>query len=87
MKKNLVSSLKKLKFDAELFKNMDECAICMEQFNEESEVTLLPCDMRHYFHATCIHEWLKIENACPLCKKKILPEELEKFNKNLEEKL
>jgi hypothetical protein len=54
MKKNLVNSLKKLKFDAELFENMDECAICMDQFSEESEVTLLPCDMRHYFHVTCI---------------------------------
>ena len=58
-------------------------------FTDEDEVTPLPCDMRHYFHTSCIEDWMKQKNICPLCKKVITKEELdnceEKFKKLLDD--
>ena len=44
-----------------------KCSICMEQYVENDELTLLPaCD--HYFHVDCAKGWLKDHNSCPICK-------------------
>ena len=32
----------------------DECTICLDEFEPDSMVTPLPCDVRHYFHTACI---------------------------------
>ena len=47
------------------------CAICLEDFKEDEEVIPLPCDPKHIFHVKCIEDWLRANNACPLCKKPI----------------
>lgn len=45
--------------------NQPECAICYET-----------CDFKlkcgHAFHATCIYQWMQINNSCPYCMKPIL---------------
>ena len=46
--------------------------------DEESMVTPLPCDIRHYFHTACIEQWLMINASCPLCKSAVTPEEIER---------
>ena len=52
--------------------------ICLVNFDQDSMVTPLPCDIRHYFHTECIEKWLIIEAICPLCKKAVTAEEIEK---------
>ena len=38
-------------FDPFKFNQHKECAICLNAFEANSLVTVLPCDIRHYFHA------------------------------------
>ena len=50
-------------------------------------MTPLPCNIKHYFHHDCIEQWMKTNNVCPLCRKEINRDELNKFNKELDELL
>ena len=52
------------------------CSICLNKFNEKSEVSITSC--KHVFHYKCIHNWLykNIKNPkCPNCKYDILKDE------------
>jgi hypothetical protein len=46
-----------------------ECSICLQTYETNDLLLRLPCHARHCFHADCIREWLKRQNACPLCQK------------------
>lgn len=50
------------------------CIICLDDFQPESSVRVLPCG--HIFHAECIDEWLLAKHhfSCPLCGKSYLPD-------------
>lgn len=71
--KEVVSKLKKRILtkespDLEELKEM-KCAICMEQFCEDKEITSLGC---HTFCSGCINQWLENHNDyCPICRKKV----------------
>jgi len=41
------------------------CAVCLEVFEKNSKLELLPC--LHYFHENCIKKWLARKSCCPLC--------------------
>lgn len=65
-----------------LFKNLDSnlkinyktCSICIDDYEEESEIRQLNCN--HVFHVTCIDPWLLKESyKCPLCRDDTLPHE------------
>ena len=62
----------------------ETCAICVDEFTEEDQVRVLPCN--HIFHPQCIDEWLGHHSSlCPLCKKRVprvipLPERSEGQN-------
>lgn len=44
-----------------------ECAVCICEFEDEEELTLLPkCD--HAFHPQCISMWLASHTTCPVCR-------------------
>ncbi|THG22104.1 putative RING-H2 finger protein ATL19 [Camellia sinensis] len=45
------------------------CAVCLEEFGEQTEVTSMPCS--HVFHHGCIVPWLKSHNSCPMCRYEI----------------
>ena len=48
----------------------DTCAICVDEFVEEEQIRVLPCN--HIFHPQCIGEWLGNHSSlCPLCKKEV----------------
>lgn len=47
----------------------DVCSICLEAFQINSIVSKLTCN--HYFHKTCIKEWIKEKPSCPLDRKPI----------------
>jgi hypothetical protein len=65
-----------------LFKNLESnlkinyktCSICIDDYEEESEIRQLNCS--HIFHITCIDPWLLKESyKCPLCRDDTLPHE------------
>lgn len=47
----------------------NDCSICLQPYEIGEVLTTLPCHERHCFHAACVKEWLKRQNACPLCQK------------------
>lgn len=54
-----------------------ECSICLKPMLSKKPVKT-ECD--HVFHLDCINSWKKINNSCPLCKKKplvLLPNSIE----------
>ncbi|KAF7814306.1 E3 ubiquitin-protein ligase RING1-like [Senna tora] len=50
--------------------NGETCSICLENFEEEEEVSRMPC--QHIYHENCIVAWLKTSHMCPLCRFKML---------------
>ena len=42
------------------------CIICLEQYMNNDSLILLPC--KHHFHEECLHDWLKINKSCPVCR-------------------
>ena len=53
----------------------------MVEYEPEDEIIPLPCDVRHFFHAPCIENWLKQNNSCPLCKKPITMDDVKSQRK------
>ncbi|CAK68906.1 unnamed protein product (macronuclear) [Paramecium tetraurelia] len=56
----------------------NECAICMNQYEEKDKIAILPCSNKHRFHSTCVRSWLEINSKCPLCRSDVftLPDEI-----------
>ncbi|KAL6642253.1 hypothetical protein ACP70R_020434 [Stipagrostis hirtigluma subsp. patula] len=44
------------------------CAICLEDFDDGEEVSVMPCARGHEFHPGCITKWLGRSKTCPLCR-------------------
>ena len=55
--------------------NFDCCSICLEEFQDNEIITVLP-QCLHLFHTNCIGEWLLVRKSdtCPLCKTRIFVE-------------
>ncbi|EDR30211.1 hypothetical protein, conserved [Entamoeba dispar SAW760] len=66
-----------IKYNSTTKYHYNECPICMEPFHENESMKLLPC--KHYFHSSCIDEWIRCHSFCPLCK---VPFHLNTFGKN-----
>ncbi|KAA3457038.1 RING-H2 finger protein ATL22 [Gossypium australe] len=43
------------------------CSICLCEYQANEKLRTIP-DCKHYFHAICIDEWLKLIAACPICR-------------------
>ncbi|KAK6257326.1 hypothetical protein QUC31_000785 [Theobroma cacao] len=48
-----------------------ECSVCLNEFQEEETVRLLP-KCNHAFHISCIDTWLGAHTNCPLCRAHIV---------------
>lgn len=49
-----------------------ECAICLNEFEDEETLRLMP-PCSHVFHASCIDVWLSSRSTCPVCRANLLP--------------
>ncbi|ORX38610.1 hypothetical protein BD324DRAFT_621574 [Kockovaella imperatae] len=49
---------------------LDQCPICLVDFEEGDDLRVLPCEAEHVYHQGCIDPWLLLVSAsCPLCRK------------------
>lgn len=62
------------KVDAKVEVDGDVCPICLGDLEEGEPMKVLPC--AHYFHPSCIDEWLVAHNSCPMCKRKVVKDVL-----------
>ncbi|XP_010918796.1 RING-H2 finger protein ATL16-like [Elaeis guineensis] len=56
--------------EAERRTSFNECAVCLNEFQEEEKLRLLP-SCSHAFHIDCIDIWLQFNANCPLCRSDI----------------
>lgn len=61
----IVRNLPTIKADAA---QISTCAICTEDISEGTEILILRCPGRHYFHGNCIKNWLIQKVNCPICR-------------------
>jgi len=67
-----INKLRVLRFNAEDFEEngfQKECAICIEDFEDDAEVRQLKCD--HIFHKECVDSWLLMNGTCPTCRERV----------------
>jgi hypothetical protein len=70
--KNILSELPETFIEdaSKLDNDKKSCSICFEDFKNGDKSTILPC--LHFFHTNCIGIWLKTQNFCPICKFKLV---------------
>lgn len=66
-----LDSLETFKWTPTLFKEhkaaqSTECPICMIDYDEDSDIMILPC--HHGLHQACLVSWLKLNKTCPMCR-------------------
>lgn len=48
----------------------ESCPICLLDFEDGDDVRVLPCQLSHAYHVSCIDPWLlEVSPSCPLCRK------------------
>jgi len=57
---------RKLKTTDALVKDEETCAVCIDEYKSNDQVTELPC--HHSFHKKCIEPWVLDKGTCPMCK-------------------
>ncbi|XP_029020604.1 E3 ubiquitin-protein ligase RNF130 [Betta splendens] len=58
------------KGDKETDPDFNHCAVCIEAYQLNDVVRILPC--KHVFHKVCVDPWLNEHCTCPMCKLNIL---------------
>ncbi|CAD8164705.1 unnamed protein product [Paramecium pentaurelia] len=53
-----------------------ECSICMEELKQMEKYVELPCN--HIFHYQCFGKWRNYKQLCPVCRRKIKNNEINK---------
>lgn len=67
----LISTLPVFKFDEEKREKLNECIICMCDYEQGDELRYLPC--LHTYHRMCIDDWLMRALTCPSCLVELKP--------------
>ncbi|KAL5750088.1 hypothetical protein ACOSP7_024691 [Xanthoceras sorbifolium] len=47
--------------------NDNTCSICLCEYQPKEVLRTVP-ECNHYFHVTCIDEWLRLNATCPVCR-------------------
>ena len=67
----------KATYDKRRFWGINNCVVCLMDFQEGDQVTPLRCDMRHTFHHECVVAWFETNNVCPVCRTHISKEDMQ----------
>ncbi|XP_027362799.1 E3 ubiquitin-protein ligase RING1-like [Abrus precatorius] len=59
-----IETIKKVKLEESSM--VDQCSICLIEFDKDMEVSMMPC--KHVYHQECLIKWLKTSHTCPLCR-------------------
>ncbi|KAJ0751749.1 putative transcription factor C2H2 family [Helianthus annuus] len=74
--KTVIESLPYFKFSAlKGWKNGLECSVCLSAFEDIELLRLLP-KCKHAFHIDCIDQWLENHSSCPLCRVKVVKDDI-----------
>lgn len=65
MDPNLIKNIPSVKADN---KHTGACAICTDDIKEGEDIIILNCPGNHYFHDSCIKQWLLQKIQCPVCR-------------------
>ena len=60
----------------------NQCAICLDIFEERSRIITLSCD--HFFHTNCISRWYSDNPTCPVCRHRTDTTEQDGNNNNVQ---
>ena len=62
----ILNKLEEVEFNDQ-FINKEEirCIICLGNFSIGDKISYLPCI--HFFHSSCIKNWIRRKNKCPIC--------------------
>lgn len=52
--------------DADASEQDQSCSVCLRALGDH--VACMPCAAKHAFHESCIGEWLKVSDTCPVCR-------------------
>ncbi|KAG5005470.1 hypothetical protein GLYMA_10G285300v4 [Glycine max] len=65
--KDAVENLPTVTVDDDLLNSeLNQCAVCQDEFEKGSKVTQMPC--KHAYHGDCLIPWLRLHNSCPVCR-------------------
>ena len=53
----------------------DKCVICWDDYAINDNIRYMNCDGHHFFHQTCVDQWLMKYSRCPMCNKTFFGEE------------
>lgn len=59
------------------------CPICLEEYKDGDNLGIMKC--RHAYHLSCIKDWLRRKNNCPICKTPALDDDDEDDDEEDEE--
>ena len=78
------NELYRLNEDERMRLESGDCPVCMWSYQDDQLESLisLPCNDSHIFHENCIIPWLNHNHSCPLCRKIVTQEALNKFRNN-----
>ena len=57
-----------------------DCIICLNDYEIGDTISTLPCF--HMYHSSCVKDWFKSKDFCPVCKYKISIKKLREENEN-----
>ncbi|KAJ3689801.1 hypothetical protein LUZ61_018965 [Rhynchospora tenuis] len=58
-------------------KEIEECPVCLVEFEEDEEVKVVDPGCEHMFHPVCIDRWLAMRDTCPVCRSTIVGDEID----------
>ena len=64
-----IDKLHVVEIDQSLLTAVNECMICLEEFELKSKAFQLSCS--HLFHVSCLERWFQGHRTCPLCRNAI----------------
>lgn len=81
----IMNVMRSIPYSTFMLRTARDCPICLDSFNDDSEVVQLKCSRYHIFHYHCMESYMNQgdtfeEKLCPLCRKQVEIEETPNLN-------